>query len=56
MPVAFDEVVDKVTDAARQVQGDGGASPVLVAVVRSFTPSSRRPRRERPTASLLTIP
>ena len=36
MPVAFDEVVDKVTDAARQVQGDGGASPVLVAVVREF--------------------
>jgi hypothetical protein len=36
MPVAFDEVMDKVTDAARRVQGDGGASPVLVAVVREF--------------------
>jgi hypothetical protein len=36
MPVAFDEVVDKVADAARHVQADGGASPVLVAVVREF--------------------
>ena len=36
MPVAFDEVVDKVTDAGRRVQADGGASPVLVAVVREF--------------------
>ena len=36
MTVAFDEVVEKVADAARQVDGDGGASPVLVAVVREF--------------------
>src|SRR5680860_1080047 len=36
MPVAFDEVVEKITDAARHVEADGGASPVLVAVVREF--------------------
>jgi hypothetical protein len=36
MTVAFDEVVEKVGDAARQVAADGGASPVLVAVVREF--------------------
>jgi hypothetical protein len=36
MPVAFDEVVDKITDAVRQVEADRGASPVLVAVVREF--------------------
>lgn len=36
MPVAFDEVVQKVTDAARHVEADTGASPVLVAVVREF--------------------
>ena len=36
MPVAFDEVVEKITDAARSVEADGGASPVLVAVVREF--------------------
>jgi len=36
MTVAFDEVVEKVTDAGRQVEADGGASPVLVAVVREF--------------------
>ena len=36
MPVAFDEVVEKVNDAARQVEADQGASPVLVAVVREF--------------------
>jgi hypothetical protein len=34
--VAFDEVVEKVADAGRQVEADGGASPVLVAVVREF--------------------
>ena len=33
MLVAFDEVVEKITDAARHVEADGGASPVLVAVV-----------------------
>lgn len=36
MPVAFDEVVEKVTEAARHVEADGGASPVVVAVVREF--------------------
>ena len=36
MPVAFDEIVVKITDAARQVEADRGASPVLVAVVREF--------------------
>ena len=36
MPVAFDEVVDKITDALRQVEADRGASPVLIAVVREF--------------------
>lgn len=36
MAVAFGEVVEKITDASRQVDGDGGASPVLVAVVREF--------------------
>jgi hypothetical protein len=34
--VAFDEVVEKVTDAVRHVDTDDGASPVLVAVVREF--------------------
>jgi hypothetical protein len=36
MTVAFEEVVEKITDAARQVEGDTGASPVLVAVVQEF--------------------
>jgi hypothetical protein len=36
MPVAFDEVVEKITDAARHIEADRGASPVLVAVVREF--------------------
>ena|SRR5438445_7477082 len=36
MPVAFDEVVQKITDAAKHVEADAGASPVLVAVVREF--------------------
>jgi hypothetical protein len=36
MPVAFDEVVDKINDALHQVEADRGASPVLVAVVREF--------------------
>ena len=34
--VAFDEVAQKVTDAPRRVEADGGASPVLVAVVAEF--------------------
>ena len=36
MTVAFDEVVEKVGVATRQVEADDGASPVLVAVVREF--------------------
>jgi hypothetical protein len=36
MPVAFDEVVETITEAARVVEADTGASPVLVAVVREF--------------------
>lgn len=36
MPVAFDSVVEKIADAARRVDADGGASPVLVAVVHEF--------------------
>jgi hypothetical protein len=36
MPVAFDEVEQKITDAARHVEADPGASPVLVAVVLEF--------------------
>ena len=36
MTVAFDEVATKIDDAARQVEADQNASPVLVAVVREF--------------------
>jgi hypothetical protein len=36
MPVAFDEVIEKITIAVRQVEADGGASPVLVAIVEEF--------------------
>ncbi len=36
MPVKFEEVVEKITHAARHVEADEGASPVLVAVVREF--------------------
>jgi hypothetical protein len=36
MTVAFDEVATKIDDAARQVEVDQNASPVLVAVVREF--------------------
>ena len=36
MAVAFDEVVTRIGDAVRQVEADGSASPVLVAVVREF--------------------
>jgi hypothetical protein len=36
MPVMFDEVVEKVTAAKRQVEADVDASPVLVAVVGEF--------------------
>ena len=30
MPVAFDEVVEKITDVSRHDEADGGASPVPV--------------------------
>ena len=36
MSVAFAEVTEKIKDAARQVEADQGASPVLAAVVREF--------------------
>lgn len=36
MPVTLDEVVEKITVAARRTEADAGASPVLVAVVREF--------------------
>jgi hypothetical protein len=36
MAVTFDEVVEKITDAARRTEADAGASPILVAVVREF--------------------
>jgi hypothetical protein len=36
MTVVFDEVVQKVNDAMRRVEADGGASPVAVAVVGEF--------------------
>lgn len=36
MSVAFDEVIERITTAAKQVEADGGASPVLVAIVREF--------------------
>jgi hypothetical protein len=36
MAVGFDEVVEKVTEAARRVEADASASPVVVAVVGEF--------------------
>jgi hypothetical protein len=36
VPVAFDEVAEKITNAMRQVDRDNAASPVLVAVLREF--------------------
>ena len=36
MTVAFDEVVESINTAAGRVEADGGASPVLVAVVKEF--------------------
>jgi len=36
MPVEFKEVIEKIVEAGRQVEADGGASPVLAAVVREF--------------------
>ena len=56
MPVAFDEVVEKITDAARHVEADGGASPVLVASSGSSKRSLRRRRSRRPTAYPVATP
>jgi hypothetical protein len=36
MPVAFEDVAVKVSEAVHQVEADQSASPVLVAVVREF--------------------
>ena len=36
MTVAFDEVVESIKTAVDRVGADGGASPVLVAVVKEF--------------------
>jgi hypothetical protein len=36
MTVVFDEVVESINAAVGRVEADGGASPVLVAVVREF--------------------
>ena len=44
--VAFDEVVERITDAARQVEADGGASPVLVAVLREFQAKLAKAERQ----------
>ena len=48
MPVAFDEVVRSITDAARDVEADEGASPVLVAVVREFRSKLDKAERHAP--------
>ena len=36
MPVTFEEVLERITDAAHLVEADQGASPVVVAVVQEF--------------------
>ena len=36
MTVVFEEVVESIRTAVGRVEADGGASPVLVAVVREF--------------------
>jgi hypothetical protein len=48
MPVEFVEVAEKVSDAARQVEADGGASPVLVAVVREFQAKLAKAQQHAP--------
>ena len=45
MMVEFDEVVEKITDAVRQVEADAGASPVLVAVVGEFEAKLEKARK-----------
>ena len=51
MPVTFGEVSEKIGDAARQVEADGGASPVLVAVVREFQAKLAKVEREAGTGA-----
>jgi hypothetical protein len=36
MAVAFDEVAEKIAMAVGKVDGDQGASPVVIAIVREF--------------------
>lgn len=48
MPVTFDEVVEKITEAARHVEGDSGASPVLVAVLLEFEAKLAKAQRHAP--------
>ncbi len=45
MMVEFDEVVEKITEAVRQVEADAGASPVLVAVVGEFQAKLAKARK-----------
>lgn len=52
MPVVFDEVVEKVTDATRHVEADRGASPVLVAVVREFQAKLAKAEKNAPGGEL----
>ena len=43
MLVEFDEVVERITAAARKVEAGAGASPVLVAVVRELQNKLAKP-------------
>ena len=56
MPVTFAEVVEKITDAARHIEADRGASPVLVASSANFRRSLRRRRGTRPMAYPVATP
>jgi hypothetical protein len=46
MPVTFEDVVGKVSDAVRQVEADPSASPVLVAVVHEFQAKLQKAQRK----------
>jgi hypothetical protein len=48
MPIAFTEVVEKITDAAHRVESDSGASPVLVAVVRDLQAKLTKAEKHAP--------
>ena len=58
MTVDFDEVVETIDVAVRQVEADSGASPVLVAVVREFeaklAKAKTQPVDRLPTGSRLS--